>query len=300
MYCVNHFYFLLYKFSFFWFLFLGLFDIIGIEKLTYYFSHYTVSSNSVILGDMTMDLSYQQLAEIIRDKINSNEYVFGLALPSERELAKSFDVSRSLVRSAIEQLCAEGILKKYHGKGTYIMLKDIDNSSKHFKGMSELLKKAGYDPSSKILNTMTRKAGYKFSKIFDVSEDTEIFQVLRLRLGNEQPISIENTYILHDNIPDIENIDFQIYSLYDLFRTNNIKIQDISHAFSTTKVHNTDARFLNLENDTSVIYIDITSSLINKQVVEYTEVLVRPEFSKYYTDGIFKNGIYQVNAQAVI
>ena len=300
MYCVNHFYFLLYKFSFFWFLFLGLFDIIGIEKLTYYFSHYTVSSNSVILGDMTMDLSYQQLAESIRDKINSNEYVFGLALPSERELAKSFDVSRSLVRSAIEQLCAEGILKKYHGKGTYIMLKDIDNSSKHFKGMSELLKKAGYDPSSKILNTMTRKAGYKFSKIFDVSEDTEIFQVLRLRLGNEQPISIENTYILHDSIPDIENIDFQIYSLYDLFRTNNIKIQDISHAFSTTKVHNTDARFLNLENDTSVIYIDITSSLINKQVVEYTEVLVRPEFSKYYTDGIFKNGIYQVNAQAVI
>lgn len=288
------------NFSFFWFLFLGLFDIIGIEKLTYYFSHYTVSSNSVILGDMTMDLSYQQLAEIIRDKINSNEYVFGLALPSERELAKSFDVSRSLVRSAIEQLCAEGILKKYHGKGTYIMLKDIDNSSKHFKGMSELLKKAGYDPSSKILNTMTRKAGYKFSKIFDVSEDTEIFQVLRLRLGNEQPISIENTYILHDSIPDIENIDFQIYSLYDLFRTNNIKIQDISHAFSTTKVHNTDARFLNLENDTSVIYIDITSSLINKQVVEYTEVLVRPEFSKYYTDGIFKNGIYQVNAQAVI
>lgn len=91
-----------------------------------------------------MDLSYQQLAEIIREKINSNEYVFGLALPSERELAKSFNVRRSLVHSAIEQLCTEGILKKYHGKGTYIMLKDIDDSSKHFKGMSELLKKAGY------------------------------------------------------------------------------------------------------------------------------------------------------------
>ena len=282
------------------FLFLFLFGIISSENLICYFLRYTVSSNSVILGDITMDLSYQQLAEIIREKINSNEYVFGLALPSERELAKSFNVRRSLVRSAIEQLCTEGILKKYHGKGTYIMLKDIDDSSKHFKGMSELLKKAGYDPSSKILNTMTRKAGYKFSKIFDVSEDTEIFQVLRLRLGNEQPIAIENTYILHDSIPDIENIDFQIYSLYDLFRTNNIKIQDISHAFSTTKVHNTDARFLNLENDTSVIYVDVTSSLIDNQVVEYTEVLVRPEFSKYYTDGIFKNGIYQVNAQFVI
>lgn len=60
------------------------------------------------------------------------------------------------------------------------------------------------------------------------------------------------------------------------------------------------AHFLNLENDTSVIYVDITSSLIDNQVVEYTEVLVRPEFSKYYTDGIFKNGIYQVNAQFVI
>ena len=56
-----------------------------------------------------MDLSYQQLAEIIREKINSNEYVFGLALPSERELTKSFNVRRSLVRSAIEQLCTEAI-----------------------------------------------------------------------------------------------------------------------------------------------------------------------------------------------
>ena len=270
------------------------------KKMVYCFSQHTVSSNPVILGDMTMELSYQQLADIIRGKIEGGEYVFGLALPSEREMAKSFGVSRSLVRSAIAQLCAEGILQKYHGKGIYIMLKDIDDSSMHFKGMSELLKKAGYHPSSKILNTMTRKAGYKFSKIFDVSEDTEIFQMLRLRLGNGQPISIENTYILHDSIPGVENIDFQIYSLYDLFRSNNIKIQDINHAFSTTKVHNTDARFLDLENDTSVIYIDITSTLFNKQVVEYTEVLVRPEFSKYYTDGVFQNGIYQVNAQAVI
>ena len=48
-----------------------------------------------------MDLSYQQLAEIIREKINSNEYVFGLALPSERELTKAFNLRRSLVRSAI-------------------------------------------------------------------------------------------------------------------------------------------------------------------------------------------------------
>ena len=115
------------------------------------------------------------------------------------------------------------------------MLKDIDDSSKHFKGMSELLKKAGYDPSSKILNTMTRKAGYKFSKIFDVSEDTEIFEVLRLRLemNSLYLLKILIFYMTVSLILKILIFRFTLCMIF--FRSNNIKIQDISHAFLQQK-----------------------------------------------------------------
>mgnify|MGYP000040140280 CR=1 FL=1 len=115
------------------------------------------------------------------------------------------------------------------------MLKDIDDSSKHFKGMSELLKKAGYDPSSKILNTMTRKAGYKFSKISMYQKIRRFFRCFDF-VSEMNSLYLLKILIFYMTVSLILKIfDFQIYSLYDLFRTNNIKIQDISHAFLQQK-----------------------------------------------------------------
>ena len=53
---------------------------------------------------------YYQIEEYIREKIESQEWPQGSKLPSEMELAKYFNVSRSTVRHAIANLVLEGIL----------------------------------------------------------------------------------------------------------------------------------------------------------------------------------------------
>lgn len=45
-------------------------------------------------------------------------------LPSEHELAKRFDVSRSVVREALRILEMEGVTKTVHGSGTYVIRKN--------------------------------------------------------------------------------------------------------------------------------------------------------------------------------
>ena len=154
------------------------------------------------------------------------------------------------------------------------MKTDIDDSSIHFKGMTELLQETGYEPSSKVLKTQTRNAGYKFSKIFHMDEDKKIFQIIRLRKGNDVPISIENTYIPFDSIRNIEEIDFQVYSLYDMLTINHIKIHDIRHVFSATKVQNSLAKLLACPDGAPVISIEITSSTKAGSIAEFTEVMV--------------------------
>ena len=42
------------------------------------------------------------------------------AIPSERELMTTYDVSRSTVRKSIESLVADGLLNRIHGKGTFV------------------------------------------------------------------------------------------------------------------------------------------------------------------------------------
>ena len=248
---------------------------------------------------MDIDEKTTEITNLIRTKIQNKTYPYGSTIPSERELARQFNVSRNLIRSAIDSLIEESMLKRVHGKGTYVTKTDIDDTAIHFKGMSELLNEAGFKPSSRVLTTLTRKAKFKYSNIFHVAEDTEMFQIIRLRLGNDLPISIENTTIPYHSIKHIEDIDFQVYSLYDMFAINGISIQNIEHIFSSTRIHGAYAKLLNREEDTPIINIKITSYTKTHQIAEYTEVLVAPAFPKYYTDGIIKNGIFNLTSQLI-
>ena len=183
--------------------------------------------------------------QTLKRNIQEGTYPYGTALPAERELAESFGLNRSTVRAAIQTLVEEGLLKKVQGKGTFVMRHARDNAYTHFRGMSELLKNHGYVPSSRILYTGPTPAGYKLSHLLQVGEDTVLYRIMRLRLGNGLPVSIENTFVPYELIPDIEDIDFQIYSLYDAFAMNSLRIAGIQQVFSTTRVRNSEAKYLN-------------------------------------------------------
>jgi len=62
----------------------------------------------------------QATASRIRELILAGEYGPGEQLPTERELARRFRVSRGLIREAINQLSALNILESRHGAGTFV------------------------------------------------------------------------------------------------------------------------------------------------------------------------------------
>jgi GntR family transcriptional repressor for pyruvate dehydrogenase complex len=56
----------------------------------------------------------------IKDMIESGELKPGDRLPSERELAEQFQVSRASLRAALHSIAGMGLLQFRHGSGTYI------------------------------------------------------------------------------------------------------------------------------------------------------------------------------------
>lgn len=241
----------------------------------------------------------EAFTQTLKSSIQEGIYPYGTALPAERELAEHFGLNRSTVRAAIQTLVEEGLLKKVQGKGTFVMRHAQDDTYTHFRGMGELLKNHGYIPSSRILYTGPTPAGYKLSHLLQVGEDTVLYRIMRLRLGNGLPVSIENTFVPYELIPDIEGIDFQIYSLYDAFAMNSLHIADIQQVFSTTRVRNSEAKYLNTENGTPVVSIAITSSSEGNGIIEYTNALVLPEFCKFYSDGVIQDSKLNVYAQSL-
>jgi GntR family transcriptional regulator len=64
---------------------------------------------------------YFQLVVILEDRVESGEYATGQRFPSEHELCREFNVSRTVVRPAIAILEREGRVARIKGKGTFVL-----------------------------------------------------------------------------------------------------------------------------------------------------------------------------------
>jgi len=88
---------------------------------------------------------YQQIAEGIASSIKSGAYGHGKRLPSERDLAEEFNVSRPTVREAMIALEIRGLVEARHGSGVYVtnrgeakLVVDIDPAPEFDIGPFEL------------------------------------------------------------------------------------------------------------------------------------------------------------------
>lgn len=60
---------------------------------------------------------YYQLQEHLKTKIENGELKSGDPIPSEREMAEKYEISRMTVRQAVNNLVNEGLLTRSKGPG---------------------------------------------------------------------------------------------------------------------------------------------------------------------------------------
>ncbi len=63
---------------------------------------------------------YEQIVEQIEERILNGELRDGDRLPTERDLAEQFGVSRTAVREAINALVQRGLVEAHPGRGTFV------------------------------------------------------------------------------------------------------------------------------------------------------------------------------------
>jgi len=64
---------------------------------------------------------YQQIINFMCGCISDGKWPVGTRLPSRRELAEKFQVNRSTISYALDELTAWGVLEGHHGAGTYVI-----------------------------------------------------------------------------------------------------------------------------------------------------------------------------------
>lgn len=83
---------------------------------------------------------YIQIHNDIKRSIESGKWKIGDRIPSERELAVDFGVSRMTLRQAVQTLVDEGILERHVGSGTYVARQKVQEKMSGVTSFTELTK----------------------------------------------------------------------------------------------------------------------------------------------------------------
>lgn len=227
------------------------------------------------------DPFYLQLREVIRSKIEEGEYAGGCAIPSESQLAERYGVNRLTVRTAVDALVSEGMLRRIQGKGVYVVATPIARDLDLLQGFRQTMREHNAVPSVRILVQATRPAGSKYAAILRVNPEDNILYVRRLNSANGSPIALEESFISLSRAPQFDEVDLSVFDLYSAMALHGIVPVRAWETLDLVSVPASDARMLGIAPKDRVLLFTSTSYDANGVPVEHTRSYTRGDTCCY-------------------
>jgi GntR family transcriptional regulator len=160
---------------------------------------------------------YYQLREILLDLIE-NELAVDAPVPSERELAARYGLSRMTARQAVEHLVSEGRLYRVQGKGTFVARPKIDMPLR-LTSFTEDMRARGMTPGSRDLGRRLTNATAAVARELSLGTGAPVYVIERLRTADGIPMALERSHLPAHLVPDVLEQPLDNRSLYEVLAT---------------------------------------------------------------------------------
>ena len=134
---------------------------------------------------------YLQLQKGLRDAIENRVVAADAAIPTERDLAEEFDISRITVRKAIDGLVSEGLLSRRRGAGTFVMAPRVEKSFSRLTSFSEDMISRGRRPHSVWVSKSEGAVTPEEALSLGLSPGTSVYRFHRIRYADDLPMALE-------------------------------------------------------------------------------------------------------------
>jgi len=141
----------------------------------------------------------------------------GERLGAERELAERLGVSRSTIRAALADLERGGSIRRSRGRGggIFVTERKVERDLTSLAGLPAYLRRQGFESDARVLSTATVEADADASAALGLEETALVLEVVRVRLADGEPISLERAGFPAERFPDL--LDRSLSgSLYEL------------------------------------------------------------------------------------
>lgn len=214
---------------------------------------------------------YQQIKQNLLYEINNGKFQPGDKFYSEAELKKKFNVSSITAIKAMQCLTNEGYLVRYQGKGTYV--------SKAKRGkivkFSDIEKYKDAVERTEVLE-IQRIKNPRIAAELNLQPEEEFYHIKRLRIVDEKPIIVQNSYVITEFIRDEDAMDKEKFvSIYgkirsdygiDLYQADSKEITEI--VFPTPEE---EGKLLGLSREEPSAFTRRYTFLFDGRTIEYIE-----------------------------
>jgi GntR family transcriptional regulator len=146
---------------------------------------------------------HYQLRELLRQAIYSGVYDPESRLPSELELCRTYQVSRTTVRQALAALVQEGLLYPVRGKGTFVTRRKIPEGLADSLSFFDDMARRGLTVHTQVLACQIEPATPTVARQLRLRPGDEVYRIERLRVVEGAPLLVVTSYLPAGLVPGL-------------------------------------------------------------------------------------------------
>ncbi|EHI69425.1 GntR family transcriptional regulator [Streptococcus ictaluri] len=167
--------------------------------------------------------AYIKIHDAIKKDIDQGVWSIGSRLPSERDLADHFEVSRMTLRQSVTLLVEEGILERRVGSGTYVASHRVQERMRGTTSFTEIINSQGRKPSSKLISYQKQLASETEVKELKLEKGDYVIRMERIRYADQVPLVYEVASIPEKFIKEVKRTDITEH-FFKTLRANGYEI----------------------------------------------------------------------------
>ena len=145
---------------------------------------------------------YREIHDSLREKIVTGAWPPGFKLPSEPELARSFDCARMTISKALGALAERGFITRRRRAGTVVNTPRPQESVLEIHDIEAEISAAGHEYQYLSLSRETRPATPDDASALNVPVQTPVLALSGLHRADNRPHALEERVINLEAVPD--------------------------------------------------------------------------------------------------
>ena len=219
---------------------------------------------------------WHQAEQTMRALISRGDWPLDGQIPAEDRLCGMLGISRITVRHALRNLEEAGLLRREHGRGTFVCSPTVVAGTRGLTSFTDEMGNLGLVVGSHVLDQAIVPAAAEVAEALEVDLGTPVARIRRLRLGNDIPMGTQTAHLLSSRVPGL--LDQPLKASASLYQTlearYGLKAIEAREVYRVALVGETDAALLRVPA-TSPAFVVERISRDAKGIFEFTVSLMR-------------------------